>query len=188
MTTINTLDAIATRYSCRAYQDKPVPVEILTKIAEAGLRAPSAKNRQPWRLIVVTDKAVMAEIERVGLETIRANDEEEFARVQARGGTLTYQAPAVIIIAAQKLVSPYPVGEDVGIVAAHLALAATALGVDSCIAARPRIGFMGQFGQALSDKYLPEGFEFGLSVLLGYASAPAGEKHEPDFAKLSFLD
>lgn len=187
MTTIDTFDAIATRYSCRAYQDKPVPIEVLTKIAEAGLRAPSARNRQPWRLIVITDQAILNEIEQAGLETIKATDAEEYARVQARDGTLMYKAPAVIIIAEQTLDGPYPVSTDVGIVASHITLAATALGVANCIAARPKMGFTGEYGQALTAKYLPQGFEFGLSVLLGYSAQEGGTQHEPDPAKLSFI-
>ena len=186
MTTTDTLDVIARRYSCRSYQDRPVPVDVLAKIAEAGLRAPSAKNRQPWRLIVVTDPSVLAEIEQSGLDAIRAADEEEFARVQARGGLLMYKAPAVIIIAAETLTSPYPVSGDVGIVASHMTLAAAALGVDSCIAARPGVAFQAN-DRSLTTKYLPAGFEFGLSVLLGYATEPGGVPHEPDGSKLTYL-
>jgi nitroreductase len=50
------LEAIRKRYSCRAYQDKPIEQEKLDQIFEAARLAPSAKNMQDWRFVVVRDK------------------------------------------------------------------------------------------------------------------------------------
>ena len=50
------LEAIKKRQSVRSYQDKEVPEEILQQILEAGRLAPSAKNTQSWKFIVVKDK------------------------------------------------------------------------------------------------------------------------------------
>lgn len=50
-------DAIKGRRSIRKYADKPVPVELLRKVLEAGTWAPSAKNQQPWRFTVLTGDA-----------------------------------------------------------------------------------------------------------------------------------
>jgi len=50
------LEAIRQRYSCRAYQDKAIEQEKLDSIFEAARLAPSAKNTQDWRFVVVTDK------------------------------------------------------------------------------------------------------------------------------------
>ncbi len=50
-------EAIRRRYSCRAYQDKPIEQEKLDKIFEAARQAPSAKNLQDWRFVVVRDKS-----------------------------------------------------------------------------------------------------------------------------------
>ncbi len=47
-------EAIKGRRSIRRYKDKPVPVEDIRKIIEAGTYAPSAKNGQPWRFTVLT--------------------------------------------------------------------------------------------------------------------------------------
>ena len=47
--------AISQRKSIRAYLDKEVEEEKLQKVLEAGRMAPSAKNRQEWRFIVVKD-------------------------------------------------------------------------------------------------------------------------------------
>jgi nitroreductase len=37
--------------------DRPVPDEVLDRMLEAGRRAPSASNWQPWDFVVVTDRA-----------------------------------------------------------------------------------------------------------------------------------
>ena len=44
------------RHSIRWYEDKEVPVELVMKAIEAGLKAPSACNRQPFRYIIVKDE------------------------------------------------------------------------------------------------------------------------------------
>ena len=58
-------DAICARRNIREYQPKPIPPEDLDRIAEAGWRAPSAKNRQPWDFVIVTDRDQLAELSTV---------------------------------------------------------------------------------------------------------------------------
>jgi len=53
---MDVMEAIRARYSCRAYLDKPVEKEKLDKVIEAARLAPSAKNLQDWRFVVVTDR------------------------------------------------------------------------------------------------------------------------------------
>lgn len=50
-----TIDIISGRRSIRHFADKKIPSEILKSIFEAGLDAPSPKNRQPWVYIVISD-------------------------------------------------------------------------------------------------------------------------------------
>ncbi len=51
-------DVIRKRLSVRSYKPDPVPEDVLNRILEAGRLAPSAKNFQPWKFIVVKDPAV----------------------------------------------------------------------------------------------------------------------------------
>lgn len=44
---------IQTRRSIRRYQSDPVPHHLIDEILQAGIWAPSAHNRQPWRFVVV---------------------------------------------------------------------------------------------------------------------------------------
>ncbi|MGH3959360.1 nitroreductase family protein [Mycobacterium sp.] len=58
-------DAICARRNVRQYRPEPVADADLDRIAEAGWRAPSAKNRQPWDFVIVTDKAALQELSTV---------------------------------------------------------------------------------------------------------------------------
>ena len=50
-------DVVRKRLSVRSYKPDPVPEEVLNRVLEAGRLAPSAKNYQPWKFIVVKDPA-----------------------------------------------------------------------------------------------------------------------------------
>jgi nitroreductase len=56
------LEAIRTRRSIRAYTQEKVPAELITKVLEAGMYAPSASNQQPWQFVVITDKKVLKKV------------------------------------------------------------------------------------------------------------------------------
>lgn len=51
------LPEIRARRSIRRYLKRPVPKHMVEEILQAGLLAPSSKNRQPWRFIVATGAA-----------------------------------------------------------------------------------------------------------------------------------
>jgi len=57
--------AVFTRRSVRNYKDKPIPESLIQRVLEAGRFAPSAGNCQPWKFIVITDKAIIAEVNNV---------------------------------------------------------------------------------------------------------------------------
>lgn len=52
------LDNIFSRKSVRTYTDQPVAPEKVETLLRAAMAAPSGKNRQPWRFVVVTDQEV----------------------------------------------------------------------------------------------------------------------------------
>jgi len=55
---MNIFDAVSTRYSCRAFLDKPVPEAVVRDIVERAARAPSAGNMQPWRVYAMAGERV----------------------------------------------------------------------------------------------------------------------------------
>jgi nitroreductase len=54
---MDTLDAIRGRRSIRRFRDTPVPRELVERVLDAAVQAPSAKNRQPWRFVVLEGAA-----------------------------------------------------------------------------------------------------------------------------------
>jgi nitroreductase len=56
------LKAIRTRRSVRRYTDAPVSREQIETILEAGRFAPSGKNTQPWRFVVVESETKRSEL------------------------------------------------------------------------------------------------------------------------------
>jgi nitroreductase len=62
---MQTLDAIHTRRSIRAYLPTPVPQEVIAQVLEAGRWAPSGTNRQNWRVTVATGEPLRRLVERM---------------------------------------------------------------------------------------------------------------------------
>ena len=54
------VEVIQKRKSIRAFKPDPVPQEVLSKIAELALRAPSWANTQPWELAIVSGSKLEA--------------------------------------------------------------------------------------------------------------------------------
>jgi len=52
------LDVIQKRRSIRKYKEDPIPEKALMRVLEAARLAPSGKNFQPWKFIIVKDKAL----------------------------------------------------------------------------------------------------------------------------------
>ena len=56
------LRIIFSRRSIREYTDQPVSEADIASLLQAGMAAPSAMNRRPWHLVVVTDKQTLGAI------------------------------------------------------------------------------------------------------------------------------
>jgi len=112
-------EAIRKRYSCRAYEDRPIEKEKLHGIFEAARLAPSAKNLQDWRFVVVT------------------NSETRRKLVEAANNQRFLEGAAAIIVACSNsndvMRCGQPIGPiDVAIALEHIALQATELGLATC--------------------------------------------------------
>ena len=57
------LPAIENYRTVRNFSDEQVDENIINSILEAGRRAPSAKNRQPWRFVLITDDETKQRLE-----------------------------------------------------------------------------------------------------------------------------
>lgn len=155
------IEAINKRYSCRAYQDKAVEAEKINQILEAARLAPSAKNLQDWRFVVVTDAALRQRL------CVAANNQSFVA-----------QAPVVIVaccVVDHIMRCGQPIGPiDVAIALEHIALEATELGLGSC--------WIGSFSpeQVRPILGIPPSVTIIELMTLGYPAIPQGpRKREP---------
>ena len=113
------LETVNKRYSCRAYQDRPIEQKKLDQIFEAARLAPSAKNMQDWRFVVVTDK----EIRRRVAETTNRPDV-----FQKAGAIIAACSNSDYVMRCGQAIGPI----DVAIALEHICLQATELGLGTC--------------------------------------------------------
>ncbi|GFG63283.1 nitroreductase [Mycobacterium kubicae] len=112
---METWDAIRARRNVRQYTTQPVSEDDLNRIAEAGWRAPSAKNRQPWDFVIVTDSAQLQELSTVWMGA---------GHIAAAAAAIAFVVP-VPSDERRKITDQY----DVGQATMAMMLAATDLGI-----------------------------------------------------------
>jgi nitroreductase len=59
------INLLITRRSIRKYSDKEVTNEQVEQLIKAGMYAPSAGNQQPWHFIIIRDKSILSEINKI---------------------------------------------------------------------------------------------------------------------------
>jgi nitroreductase len=79
---METWDAITSRRNVREFADRPLSDDELDRILEAGRRAPSSRNWQPWDFVVVTDRQELSEL----------------AQVWRGGGHIAQSAATVVVV------------------------------------------------------------------------------------------
>ena len=114
------LPEIANRRSIRDYIPDTLDRPTLDRILEAGRRAPSAKNRQTWRFILITREATRLEIQNACF-----------------GQEYVGQAPAIIALCTTNVDYKMPNDQfshpvDIGIAAGFMMLQAEHEGLGSC--------------------------------------------------------
>ncbi len=163
-------DLIRKRYSVRSYQSKPVEEEKLNILLNAARLAPTAANKQPFRLIVVKTEGKTEEMKRI-------YHAEWFS-----------QAPLVICACAVKSESwtrrdgRNYVEVDTTIAMDHLILAATELGLGTCWIA----AFDAQAAREVLK--IPENMDPLLFTPLGYPADKAGVKSRKELDELVYYE
>lgn len=178
------LRAIKERNSCRDFSGEPLTQEQVTALADAALAAPSAMNAMPWHIIVITDKAMIDELDTACIARIAVTNPDWYERMKERGGKVFYNAPCLIVIA--KNDSEWA-ALDAGIVTQNIALAAHSLGLGNVICGMARLGLEGEAGKDWEKRLqIPEGYTFAMSVCIGTANK-GKEPHELNREKLTFI-
>src|ERR1700761_4162948 len=113
---MQTWQAITSRRNVRSFADPPIPPAELDQILEAGRRAPSSQNWQPWDFILVTDR-----------EQLR-----ELAGVWRGAGHVAGSAATIVVIAPAADNEFHRAQFDLGQATMAMTLAAVDLGIGSC--------------------------------------------------------
>jgi nitroreductase len=107
--------AIRMKRAVREFTDEALPEDQLEAVINAGRRAQSSKNTQPWHFVVVRDREILAELSKLG----------RYAKQLA-------QAAAAIVIVTPDPAERWSIMFDAGQAAGYMQLAAWDLGIGSC--------------------------------------------------------
>ena len=144
------------RRSIRKFKNEQIPRDILDEILKCGTFAPSGKNMQSAKIVVVQNKELIGEIAKVNGSFVNKPGLNPF-----------YDAPTLIIVFADKFVSTYI--EDGSAVISNIINAAFSLDVDSCWVHRAKETFLTEFGKELMKKWgLGDNYVGVGNVVLGY--------------------
>lgn len=154
------IKCLVERRSCKKYLPKQVDEAALQEILLAGTYAPSGKNRQAAKILVLQKPEDIAAVERLNAAVLGNLDGRPF-----------YGAPTVLVVLANPEVNTAV--EDGSLVMGNLMNAAHSLGVASCWIHRAREVFDSEEGRALLRKWGVTGEYIGVGhCLLGYADGP----------------
>ncbi len=106
-------DAIMTRRSIRAWKPKDVPDDLITRLIDAAIHAPSSHNSQPWHFIIIRDKSV----------------KQKIAESRPEGNRWEADAPVLISVCVDLDHSPVRWMEDGSAATQNILLAAHDLGL-----------------------------------------------------------
>ena len=145
---ISLFEAIHTQRAIRRFTGEPVSDEVIKRILEAAIRAPSGRNTQPWRFVVIRDadtKRKIGEYYRLACEAAGIGQEPIPGLSKKVNDSVTHlafhmgEAP-VLILACYEYVSKDTVGPSTLLTGSsiypavqNLLLAARALGLGTAL-------------------------------------------------------
>jgi len=145
-------DAIQSKRAIRQFRDEPLQPAHIDRILNAGRRSQSSKNSQPWHFIAVQDKARLAQIAELG----------------AGMGHVEGAALCVVIVVPTQNERTLWHFFDAGQSAAYMQLAATEIGVGSCL------GTIYQPDKARVLLGIPADYQTRLVISFGYPADADG--------------
>jgi|SRR5579862_4234019 len=158
---METWDAIRARRNVREYTEQPVERSDLERILEAGRRAPSSRNWQPWNFVVVTDRDQLVELAKVW---------QGARHIASSAATI-----ALVVAEPEDEVHRDWLEYDLGQATAHVMLAATDLGIGS---AHASVRDQRQARQVLA---FPDGYFCAYLIALGHpGDRPLRPLEKPD--------
>ena len=155
-----TIKTILKRRSVKAYKPEQISDEQLGAILEAGLYAPSARNEQPWKFLVIQNEELNKKVAQLGMD-LRGSDTSPF-----------YGAPTIIVVFSDSTVIA-PIA-DAALAMENIFLAATSIDLGTCwINCAGQIFNKTEEGLKIKAQYgIEEKYQCVGSIVVGY---PEGE-------------
>lgn len=173
-------DCIKGRRSVRKYEDRGVPKEVVNKLLEAGVSAPSGMNAQPWRFVVIENRDTIKRLSQRTKDLLIKGQwpdslKESFKQEK---DVIFYDAPLLIMMCVPKNEVMRTVNLlDCGLAAENMFLKAYQEGLGSCF-----IGFacfLNQNPTLLAEIGIPGDHELIAPLIFGYpAQKPAPKQNE----------
>lgn len=178
------VEAIEARRSIRAYKDASVEREKLQLLAECGVNAPSAMNRQEWEVRIVDSKEWIDTCTADYLKAVEGTDKAKYM-LTPTFKNIFRNAPAVIFVGAPDGVFA---GENVGCLAQNIMLAATELGLGTCFLGSVQM----MFAEPAMAKYVEslgfsDGYRLRYALAVGYPDEMPDAKPR-DLTKIKFVE
>lgn len=178
------IDAIMTRRSIRQYKDTPVSRDLLQKLAECGVNAPNAMNKQEWEVRIVDSQDYLngvTELMKADMPSFVKADDPKF-----RNGFRN--ATAIIAVACPD----DPTGMtllNVGLLGENICLAALELGLGTCFMGAPYMFLTtNEKAKPYLDKLgFSEGYKLRYVIGVGYPDETPAAKPR-DLGKIKFVD
>jgi nitroreductase len=133
---MSAIDAIYARRSVRSYEPRAVPRDVVLKLLDAAVHAPTAVHEEPWGFVVVQDRALLKRLSDKAKELLPTLE----GRVHLRdGGAHRFVLPDDVFHGAGTLIAIYgkPMGPfvvaDCWLAAENLMLAARSMGLGTCV-------------------------------------------------------
>ena len=108
-------EVINKRRSIRQFEDREIPREVLERILDAGLKAPSSDQQRRWELVTLTDKAVILDLAKFirpypcRIAEPKTPQQEMFKIAYPRQRSMIEEAACVIL---PYFKQKYPLSED----------------------------------------------------------------------------
>ena len=152
---------IEKRYSCRSFQAAQVPTELLKQCVEAGRKAPSAGNIQPWRFHIVNNPQLKQEI---------ATMTQPFAKNASFIVIEEVNPPLRELLAFPINIKKFT-DMDIGVACAYICLQAAELGLNTCMVV--------SFNEVKIKKLLsiPNQQKLRMLICVGYAAEDQEERY-----------
>ena len=183
------LETIALRDSCRTFTAEPVARDALEALALAGVSAPSSRGNAPWKIVVVTDPSLIADISDSAMRLLARREPSARARFEKLGANVFYNAPVVFVLAVRHIWDFTDEQLDIGLVTENIALAATSMGLGSLICGFGTQAFRDlrspDPARLVSRLGLPCEYEVAITIGVGHRGEPS-TPHTPDLSAVTY--